>query len=94
MFLVLDTLSIKSKLQNELSFCTVCHLGKAKQFPFPTTVNKTQTPFELVFSDVWGPAHTASCDRYKYYIAFVDAFTNYTWVYPMQQKSQTTSIVL
>ena len=92
--LVLDRLGIKSKLQNELSFCTACPLGKAKQFPLPTTINKTQVPFELVFSDVWGPAHTTSCDGYKYYIAFVYAFTNYTWIYPMQQKSQATSIVL
>ena len=30
MSLVLDRLSIKSKLQNELSFCNVCPLGKAK----------------------------------------------------------------
>lgn len=50
--LVLDRLGIKSKLQNELSFCTACPLGKAKQFPLPTTINKTQVPFELVFSDV------------------------------------------
>ena len=28
--LVLDRLGIKSKLQNELSFCTACPLGKAK----------------------------------------------------------------
>ena len=94
MSLVLDKLCIKSKLQNKLSFCTVCHLGKTKQFPFPTAINKTQVPFELVFSNVWGPIHTTSCDGYKYYIAFVDAFTNYTWIYPMQQKSQATLIVL
>ena len=92
--LVLDRLGIKSKLQNELSFCTICPLSKAKQLPLPTTINKTQVPFELVFSDVWEPAHTTSCDGYKYYIAFVDAFTNYTWIYPRQQKSQATSIVL
>ncbi|KAL6333419.1 hypothetical protein AAG906_028604 [Vitis piasezkii] len=91
--MVLDRLGIESKLQNELGFCIACPLGKTKQFPFPTAINKTQVPFELVFSDVWGPAHTTSCDGYKYYIAFVDAFTNYTWIYPMQQKSQATSIV-
>ena len=92
--LVLNRLGIKSKLQNELSFYIACILGKAKQFPFPTTINKTQAPFELVFSDVWGPTHTTSCDGYKYCVAFVDDFTNYTWIYPMQQKSQATSIVL
>ena len=40
--LVLNRLDIKSKLQNELNFCTACLLGKAKQFPFPTTINKTR----------------------------------------------------
>ena len=92
--LVLNELSIKSKLQNELSFCFVCLLGKTKQFPFSITVNKTQTLFELVLSNVWGLAHTTSCDGYKYYIAFVDVFIKYSWVYPMQQNSQTTLIVL
>ena len=56
--LVLDRLGIKSKLQNELSFCTICPLSKAKQLPLPTTINKTQVPFELGFLDMWGPAHT------------------------------------
>ena len=55
--LLLDRLGIKSKLQNEFNFCNVCPLGKAKQFTFPTTINKTQAPFELVFSDVSGALH-------------------------------------
>ncbi|MCH79675.1 retrovirus-related Pol polyprotein from transposon TNT 1-94, partial [Trifolium medium] len=37
-------------------------------------------PFELVHTDLWGPAHIPSNCGYSYYIAFVDACTKYTWL--------------
>jgi hypothetical protein len=43
-------------------------------------------PFELVFSDVWGPA-PESVGRQKYYVSFIDDFSKFTWVYMLKHKS-------
>ncbi|CAJ2673651.1 unnamed protein product [Trifolium pratense] len=48
-------------------------------------------PFELVHTDLWGPAHTVSHCGYSYYIAFVDACTKYTWLYFLKRKSDALS---
>jgi hypothetical protein len=37
------------------------------------TRNKTSTPFELIFSDVWERASILSFDGFHYFIIFIDA---------------------
>lgn len=54
---------------------------------------KTITPFQLVHSDLWGPAFTYSSQGFKYYIHFVDGFTGFTWIFPLTIKSEAASIV-
>jgi histone deacetylase 1/2 len=44
-------------------------------------------PFEVIHTDLWGPAPFDSYDGYRYYITFVDTFTKYTWIYFLKQKS-------
>jgi hypothetical protein len=62
--------------QNKLSFssdsnksviCDVSQMGKSHQLPYPNSNNISSKCFELVFSDVWGPAPT-SVGRHSYYI--------------------------
>ena len=77
---------------NDPTFCDACQIGKLHQFTFKPTINKTTLPFELIFSDVWGPSFYSSMDGYRYYVSFVDAHTNYTWIFPMQAKSEVSSI--
>jgi hypothetical protein len=43
--------------------------------------------FELVFSDVWGPAPT-SIGRNNYYVSFIDDFSKFTWIYLLKHKSE------
>ena len=50
-------------------------------------------PFELVFSDVWGPAPT-SVGRHEYYVSFIDDFSKYVWIYLLKKKSDVYQVFL
>lgn len=50
-------------------------------------------PLDIIFSDVCtSPLY--SYDGYKYYVIFVDHYTKYVWLYPLQKKSDTEPIFL
>jgi hypothetical protein len=51
-------------------------------------------PLALIFTDVWGPAPVCSRSGFKYYVSFLDAYSKYTWLYPICSKSDVSSIFL
>jgi hypothetical protein len=63
-----------SKESNKGVICDVYQMGKSHQLPYPKSNSVSSKPFELVFSDVWGPAPT-SMGRYSYYVSFIDDFS-------------------
>ena len=46
------------------------------------------SPLELIHTDLWGPAHTISKNGNRYYITFIDAYSRFTWIYIIKQKSE------
>ena len=79
---------------NYLEFCEDYFFGKQKRVRFLRTRNeKKSKKLELVHSDVWGPATSASSlGDSLYYVAFIDDKTRKTWVYPMKNKFDVFSI--
>ncbi|KAE8656318.1 Nodulation-signaling pathway 2 protein [Hibiscus syriacus] len=67
--------------------CVACFMGKSHKQPFPSSSTQYSAPFELIFSDLWGPPHVAS-NGYRYYVTFIDAFTRFTWLYLLKDKAQ------
>ena len=63
---VLSSVHTNLKSIKGLSFCSACKYGKMHQDHFSLSQTKTSKPFELVYSDVWGPSHTCSLTGYKY----------------------------
>ena len=45
-------------------------------------------PFEIICSDVWGPAPNPSSSGSKYYVSFIDSFSRFTWIFFMKHKSE------
>jgi hypothetical protein len=67
--------------------CTACPQAKGHQLPFLVSIFTICKPLDLVYSDVWGPSPTLSINGNRYYVSFIDAFSRYTWVFPIQSKS-------
>lgn len=67
--------------------CDACQLGKSHKLPFPVSSTVYLKPLELVMSDLWGPSSSLSYKGFRYYATFVDAFTHFTWIYFLKNKS-------
>ena len=63
-----------------------CLHGKIHRLPFPSSRFVANSPFELVHTDLLGPAPFDSVNGYKYYVVFVDHFTCFTWLYLLTNK--------
>ena len=66
--------------------------GKATQMPFKDSTIVYNSPLQLIYIDIWGPAPILSSTGACYYISFLDVFSKYTWLYVLHSKSQAFSI--
>jgi GAG-pre-integrase domain len=78
---------LNSPLNNCIS-CDICKLAKQTRLPFSLSISKSKAPFELIHSDVWGPAPTTSYNEFKYFVLFIDDFSRATWLYLLKSKSE------
>jgi hypothetical protein len=53
------------------SICDACQQAKSHQLPYPKSTSVSQSPLDLIFSDVWGPAPD-SVGKNKCYVSFID----------------------
>lgn len=62
-----------------------CMAGKSHASPHPPRTT-SYAPLALVFVDIWGLSTVLSHQGYSYYVNFIDAATNFNWVFPMVRK--------
>uniref|UniRef100_A0A2N9EKK0 Integrase catalytic domain-containing protein n=1 Tax=Fagus sylvatica TaxID=28930 RepID=A0A2N9EKK0_FAGSY len=73
--------------------CETCELSKHHRATFKL---RTDDPclhlFELVHSDIWGPARTTGLCDARYFVTFIDDHSRLTWVYVLKDRSQLFSV--
>lgn len=77
---------------NKIDCCDICHRSKQCRPSFSQSMNKAESPFDLIHCDLWGKYNTASSNGSHYFLTLVDDYTRGTWVYLMKHKDQTTDI--
>lgn len=87
----LSSLGFISTTKTDLTtLCHACQLGKHVRLPFYDSTTFVSKPFDLIHSDLW-TSPVASISGIKYYLIFLDDYSHYVWVYPLQRKSDVFS---
>ena len=60
--------------------------------PFNNSDSFSFAPFDLIHSNIWGPAPVSTEGGSKYFVIFVDDFSRYTWIYLLHHRSELVSI--
>ena len=55
--------------------CTSCHFGKQTKLPFNKSDSFSSAPFDLIHSDIWGPAPVPIEGGSKFFVIFMDDFS-------------------
>jgi hypothetical protein len=70
--------------------CSACQAGKQVGVHHPhKNIMTTDRPLELLHMDLFGPIAYISIGGSKYYLVIVDDYSRFTWVFFLQDKSQT-----
>jgi hypothetical protein len=70
------------------SLCEPCQIAKSKSLPFFESNNVTTIALEIIHSDLWSspiPSISGCC----YYVTFIDNFSRFSWIYPLQNNYET-----
>src|SRR5258707_467441 len=69
--------------------CEPCLAGKMHANPFLSLQSHTSHPLELVHSDLHGPLPVRTHSGFCYWVSFIDDYTYFRVVIPLQVKSDT-----
>lgn len=70
------------------TLCHACQLGKHVCLPFTSSTSSVSAAFDIVHSDIW-TSPVSSFGGKKYYVIFLDHFSNFVWAYPLRKKGET-----
>jgi hypothetical protein len=68
-------------------FCDACKFAKHARTSYVSKGIKSGSPFVLIHSDVW-TCPVISISGMKYFVTFIDCFSQMTWVYLMKHKDE------
>ena len=68
-----------------LFHCKDYYCNKSHKLPFSQFTLVSFAYLQIIFSDVW-TSPIMSIDNFKYYVIFINHFTQYIWLYPLKRK--------
>jgi hypothetical protein len=71
---------------NESLECTSCQTAKQPALSFNKSTSISNSSFDLVHSDIWGPAPTPSMGGSQYFVLFIDDYSRFTWIFMMKNR--------
>ncbi|GJY18856.1 ribonuclease H-like domain-containing protein [Tanacetum coccineum] len=69
--------------------CHACQLGKHMKLPLVSSDTVISSCFDIMHSDVW--TSPISLSGFKYYVLFLDHYSQFVWVHPLVNKSDVMS---
>jgi histone deacetylase 1/2 len=74
------------------SLCEASQLGRQPRLPFSSSSSTSSftTPLQLIHCDLW-TSPVSSFSGYQYYLVVLDDFSHYSWIFPLRNKSDTSS---
>ena len=91
---VLSVLSFPVEKNKTHNMCPECQMAKNHDLPFKNSTSISLHPLDLIFTDVWGPALVLSTTGAKYYVSFLDDYSKFLWLFPIQLKSDVERVFL
>ncbi|KAF6517721.1 hypothetical protein HZS61_003282 [Fusarium oxysporum f. sp. conglutinans] len=68
--------------------CGACVQGKLRECPHVRPIKKGIYPLECIHADIAGPFPEVGVDGSRYWVCFIDDFTQMSWVYPVKERSE------
>ena len=75
-------------VSNKSFDCMPYEFGKQTALPFNNSVSHALSSFDLIHSNVWGPSPICTPGGSRYFVIFVDDFSQYTWIYLFKNHSE------
>lgn len=73
-------------MNNDSEVCVGYRLGKIDRLPFLLNKEHCAMPFDRLHCDFWGLSPVSSFTRCGYYALFIDACTQFCWIFPLKHK--------
>lgn len=81
----------KTELMDQSLNCEICIKSNQVRTAFGNERRRATRPLEIIHTDVCGPITPTTWDGMRYFISFLDDFTNFGVVYLMKSKSEAFS---
>lgn len=74
--------------------CDSCAKAKLARTPFPISVTKSKSVFDLIHSDIWGGYHVPSFTKDSYFLTIVDDHSRAVWDFLIKQKNDASKCLV
>lgn len=73
--------------------CQICPKAKQTKASFPHSYIKTNSSFELIHIDIWGPYQVKTQSGCNQFLTIVDDYTIFTWIHLIKHKTDCVQVM-